>query len=487
MTTERTPRRVTVRARIVVAVLALTALALTVAGLTAWVLQREQLDDRVDAFLTSNVQEFVTLATEGVDPATGAPFADVRELLRLAIQRTAPADSEGMLGFVDGRLSLTAPMETVPLRVEEDAALVRAVAAHTGSRDVWLRTLTTPETTYRYAAIPVEVLGDDRQGLLVYAFDRRAVHAELSATFRTYALVSLGAVAAIGVVGWLLAGRLLSPIRVLRRTAQQITDTDLSARIAVTGSDDLSDLTRTVNAMLDRLEAALVSQRRLLDDAGHELRTPLTIVRGHLELLDAADPADVAATRALVLDEVDRMHRLVDDLVTLATADRPDFLRTAPTDVAALTEDVVGKARHLGDHRWRVGHVAPVTAVLDPQRVTQALLQLAANATKFAPQGTLVRVASESRDGSLLLSVTDEGPGVAPADAGRIFERFARATSGRGVEGSGLGLPIVAAIAAAHGGRAYVEPGPGGRGSTFVVQVPLVRPVPAPDDRQEDA
>jgi signal transduction histidine kinase len=483
MTTEAPGRRATVRARILATVLTLTALALTVAGGTAWILQRNLTDERVDGLLRVNVAEFRALAAANVDPATGGQFTDVRALLRLAIQRTAPAENEGMLAFVDGRLALTAPTETVPLRVEEDADFVRAAAAHTGEEQATLRTLTTPTTTYRYAAIPVEVVGDDRPGLLVYAFDRRATHASLTAIFRTYALVSLGAVAVIGVVGWVLAGRLLAPIRGLRRTAQQISDTDLSARIPVTGSDDLSDLTRTVNAMLDRLEAAFASQRRLLDDAGHELRTPLTIVRGHLELLDPADAEEVAATRALVLDEVDRMHRLVDDLVTLATADRPDFVRPVPTDVAALTAEVVDKARLLGRHEWRLERAAPVRAVLDPQRITQALLQLAANATKFAPEGTLVRVASEARDGTLLLSVTDEGPGVPPEDAERVFDRFARGTSGRGVEGSGLGLPIVAAIAAAHGGRAHVEAPESGTGARFVVAIPL-RPAPRADPEE---
>src|SRR5699024_2917573 len=137
-------------------------------------------------------------------------------------------------------------------------------------------------------------------------------------TFRTYALVAAAALVVLAAVAWVLAGRLLRPVRALREAAEQISDTDLSRRIPVTGTDDLSELTRTVNDMLARLETSFRSQRLLLDDAGHELRTPITIVRGHLEVMDPADPDDAAATRELALSELDRMHRLTDDLVLLA-------------------------------------------------------------------------------------------------------------------------------------------------------------------------
>jgi len=273
------------------------------------------------------------------------------------------------------------------------------------------------------------------------------------------------------VVGWVVAGRLLAPLRLLGATARRISDSDLSDRIPTSGHDDLSELTRTVNAMLDRLETAFDSQRLLLDDAGHELRTPLTILRGHLELLDPDDPADTAATRGLALDEVDRMHRLVDDLVTLAKAERPDFVRLAPVDVGRLTDDVLDKARTLGDRRWSIDERTPASALLDAQRITQALLQLAANAVKFSADGTTIAFGSALRDGRIRLWVRDEGHGVSPEDSARIFERFARGQAGRGVEGSGLGLPIVTAIAEAHGGTIHLDSGPG-RGSTFTLDLP---------------
>src|SRR5699024_1575767 len=112
----------------------------------------------------------------------------------------------------------------------------------------------------------------------------------------------------------------------LRTTAARISDTDLTTRIPVAGNDDISVLATTFNNMLDRLAEAFASQRRLLDDAGHELRTPLTIIRGHLELMDPADAADAAETQELALHELDRMHRLADDLVLLAKSEAPDFI-----------------------------------------------------------------------------------------------------------------------------------------------------------------
>lgn len=462
-----------VRTRVLTAVLTLSALGLAVAGLTSYALQRERLDDQIDQVLTRNVEEFRNLADDGVDPETGLPFTSVRGLLRLALQRAVPATNEGTLALVDGEVAWTAPT-TVRLRVEEDGDLVRRLAALEPSGTT-LRSVDSATAHYRVALVPVRVAGDDAEGLFVLAFDRGIEHEALTATYRTYALVAVGALLVTGVIGWLVTGRLLAPVRLLRRTAQRITDSDLSDRIPVRGDDDLSDLARTVNAMLDRLERAFASQRRLLDDAGHELRTPLTIVRGHLELMDAEDPDDVRATRELALDEVDRMQGLVDDLMVLATAERPDFVAPAVTDVAQLTDEVADKARALGGQRWRVTGRAEVDAVVDPRRLTQAMLQLAANAAKFSPPDGEIRIASRVDGDRLELTVSDDGPGIPSADAERVFERFARAGSGRGVEGSGLGLPIVAAIAAAHGGTAHAESPPGG-GATLVVRLPLRRP-----------
>ncbi|WP_255436995.1 HAMP domain-containing sensor histidine kinase [Cellulosimicrobium sp. TH-20] len=474
----------TVRTRMLAAFLGLSALALLLAGGAAWFLQRGQLDARIDESLTRSANELRRVAGSGVNPVTGEPFRSADDVVVASIQLTVPAHNEGVLGLREGRAPLVSQQD-VRLRLEEDAELVAALSPLVTGDHVVLRSVRTATADYRALVAPVRATVADAgsPAALVLAYDRSAEHAEFAQVFRTYAVVALGALVLIGVVGWVVAGRLLLPIRTLSRTAQRIGETDLSARIPVTGNDDLSDLSRTVNGMLDRLEGAFDSQRRLIDDVGHELRTPLTVVRGHLELMDPHDPTDTTETRDLALDELDRMNRLVDDLVTLATAGRPDFVRPLDTDLGRLLDDVHDKVRTLGDRRWLVDARADVVVRADAQRLTQALLQLAANAVKFSAPGSAVALGSAvSDDGARVrVWVRDEGVGIAPEQQDRVFERFAQATTPGAAhpEGAGLGLAIVAAIADGHGGRVHVDSTPG-VGSTFTLDLPLV-PVPGAD------
>jgi signal transduction histidine kinase len=253
-----------------------------------------------------------------------------------------------------------------------------------------------------------------------------------------------------GAAAWLVAGRILRPLRDVAETARTITDTDLSRRIPdAEDSDELGDLVRTVNAMLDRVESGVAAQRRFVDDAGHELRTPITIVRGHLEVLEPNDPEDVRATVALVDDELGRMNRMVSDLLLLARSEQPSFLHVEPVDVGVLTVEIVEKVEQLGDRDWVLETAAQVDARLDPQRITQAVVALADNACRHT------------------------GPGVDAADRERIFERFSRGSTARRSEGAGLGLSIVRAIAVAHGGQVLLDSVPG-RGATFTVEIPAM-------------
>jgi two-component system OmpR family sensor kinase len=229
--------------------------------------------------------------------------------------------------------------------------------------------------------------------------------------------------------------------------------------------------------MLDRVESAVVEQRRFVDDAGHELRTPITIVRGHLEVLDPADPEDVANTVELVDDELGRMNRMVSDLLLLARSEQPEFLRPEPVDLAALTEAIFDKVTGLGERDWVLDSVARVEAVLDPQRVTQAVVALADNAVHHTSDGARIALGSDHGPGVVRFWVADSGVGVAEEDRERIFERFARGGSGRRSDGAGLGLSIVRAIAVAHGGRVTLDSEPG-RGATFTVEVPAVAAPP---------
>ncbi|MGI9112277.1 MAG: histidine kinase dimerization/phospho-acceptor domain-containing protein [Gaiellaceae bacterium] len=152
-------------------------------------------------------------------------------------------------------------------------------------------------------------------------------------------------------LAWGVAESVLRPVRSVTQNARAITETDLTRRIEVQGHDEVAKLASTFNATLDRLESAFTAQRRFLDDAGHELKTPLTIVTGHLELL-GEEPAERAATLALVLDELDRMNRIVNDLLLLAKSEAPDFLRLETVDVGLLTEELHTKAAALAPRSW---------------------------------------------------------------------------------------------------------------------------------------
>ncbi len=457
-----------IRARVISAVVLLTGIALGMSGLILHNRAVAVTEQRVAADLDRVADEFSTLATTGVDPATGQAFAAAEPLLRVAVQRSVLAPAEGVFGIVDQRVRWAA-QSAVALRPEDDPEFVTAMLARAEADTVGQGAVRTSLRDYRYLVVPVSFGDAAPSGALVRAVDFGAEVGLLDEIWRSFLLVALGSLLLVGLLIWILIGRLLEPIAWMRRTAERITDTDLSQRIPVRGGDDLSALGHTVNGMLDRLEGAVEGQRELLDDVGHELRTPLTIIRGHLELLDPNDAEDVIATRALLLDETDRMRRLVEDLLTLAKAERPEFLQLAATDVARLTDETLAKAAGLGDRHWVLDELADVTAVLDAQRIAQAWLQLAANAVRYSEVGSEVGMGSRLADGWLWLWVRDQGIGIDSADAERITQRFERGDPARG--GTGLGLAIVAAIAGGHRGRVEVDSEPG-KGSRISILIP---------------
>mgnify|MGYP001723613732 CR=1 FL=1 len=220
--------------------------------------------------------------------------------------------------------------------------------------------------------------------------------------------------------------------------------------------------------MLDRVERAVVARRELLDDVSHELRTPITVVRGHMELLDPSDHADVVDTRALVIDELDRMGVLVKDLLELARAS--DTVAPMPVDLAALTDAVLDKASALGDRDWVLDASAHASCSLDSARITQAWQ----NAVQYSAKGTEVGIGSRVEGDVARMWVRDRGEGIAPQDVERVRGRFVRGVGAERVSGSGLGLSIVESIARAHDGRLDIESALG-EGSTFTLVIP-VRP-----------
>jgi two-component system, OmpR family, sensor kinase len=466
-------RALSVRSKVVGTVLVLAASGMAVAETAAYTVQAARLDDRLDAAILQEVAEFRTLAEKGVDPDTGDRFRSVDQLMRTALARNVADDNETFLALVDGEPAFT-PLDPRVVALEDEPAVLAAAREARGAPDVRVTDVPSSVGRLRVAAVPVTVEGAAPRGTYVVAYAVDRERRMLVETARTYAVVAAGSLLVLAAVAWAVTGRLLRPLRLLREEAQRTAATELAGRLPVRGNDDVSELTRSFNGMLDRLGASFEEQRQFLDDAGHELRTPVTIVRGHLELLDPSDPVETAETRDLLLDEVDRMSRLVEDLVLLAKARRPDFVRLGDVDVGRLTDDVLEKARPLGERAWRLDDRGEGVVRADGQRLTQALLQLADNAVKHTPPGTQVAIGSAVLADEVRLWVRDAGRGIDPADHGRVFERFGRTEEGRGTEGSGLGLSIVQAIADAHGGRLELDSAPG-RGATFTLVVPRGR------------
>jgi signal transduction histidine kinase len=445
--------------------MALTTLGLVGAGTAAYLVEGARVDRRIDEALLQELREFEALEDRGIDPRTGRPFNSVDRLLEVALRRNVPDEHQSIIGFLGNRPAYVHPSASRGL--ERNEAFIDAVTSGPTSA---VGTLDTDDGEVRYASKAV-LQGGERRGAYTVAYFTAQERAEFQDVIRTYAVVALLSLVAVGVGAWSVAGRLLRPIRQLQATAQEIGDTDLTQRIQVVGNDEVADLAHTFNAMLDRLEDAFATQRQFLDDAGHELRTPITIIRGHLELLDERNVEEVEATRALVLDEIDRMSRLVEDLVMLAKAQRPDFLRVEPVDVGVLTDDVFDKSRALGERVWQLDARGSGTVLADSQRLTQALLQLATNAIQHTRQQDTVAVGSAVQAADVRLWVRDTGAGVPSTHAAHIFERFQRGPDTRGTDGSGLGLSIVQAIAEAHGGSVELEGKPG-NGAVFTVVIP---------------
>jgi two-component system, OmpR family, sensor kinase len=450
--------RWSVRSRILTAILLVAAIGLGGAGVTTYLVLRMRILTGVDTQLTSRVEIARTVAK-----GAGSSSAALQDILSKLI----PNAHEGSIGFTPTRDFV--PGVSTDLTLSGSAAFKRQVLRDVAGGRVWLGTTTIHGETIRYIAVPISVRANPADVVYVDAVNLDEQLVDLDSAARVYGIVASIALVAIGLVGWFVAGRLLRPIRRLRAAASRITASELRERIPVAGSDDVSELTTTVNDMLDRLDTALTAQRQLLDDVRHELKTPITIVRGHLELLDSSQPREVDATRALALDELDRMSVLVDDIEALAETQRQNLHRRA-TDVADLTQDVFAKVGVLPGHEWKLTGVAHVSALLDPARITQGWLQLADNAAKYSPEGSGIQIGSREIDGGIELWVADAGPGIPSESLGRIFERFGRADTGRGIRGSGLGLPIVAAIAEAHGGTVSLETSP--TGSRFGILLP---------------
>jgi two-component system OmpR family sensor kinase len=335
--------------------------------------------------------------------------------------------------------------------------------------------------SYRAVAKPLA----DRRGVVVIAVPLTDVNGTLRRLLLIEAVVSALLLVGLGFVSWVMVRRDLRPLEEISETAGAIAEGDLSKRVSqVTEGTEVGQVGLAFNTMIDDIQEAFekraASEERLrlfMADASHELRTPLTSILGYTELFDLGvrdRPVELATSMHHIQEEARRMETLVDDLFLLARLDQERPLRRERVDVAAVMEQAAAGVRASApDRTVLVSAASPVFVEGDADRIRQVIDNLLVNAVTHTPPGTRVEAGVCNEEGTAVLRVEDDGPGIDPAETSSIFLPFYRSDPSRtrASGGAGLGLAIVAAIVEAHGGTVAARPGPGG---TFEVRLPAM-------------
>ena len=424
-----------------------------------------QVDERVREDLLEEIEVFEEFLTTEAD-------ADLATIFDSFLRNKIPGDKTFLIATIDGEFYRSSPV-SLPEAIGRDSAIIRDLADTTTS--ITENNLITDAKVgdIIYNAEPIKIDGEVR-GVLIVANIPDGEREEVINSIAVIVEVLLSVFMLAVIFAWVIAGRVLQPVRSLIDTANTINEKNLTQRIPVRGNGEMAQLAKTFNNMMNRLEAAFQSQRQFINDASHELRTPITIVSGHLELLEYSEPREIAETMPIVLDELERMARFVDDLLLLAKAERKDFLILKPIDLKELTLSIYSKIRVLGERKWQLDNIAVGTITVDPQRIVQAMLNLAQNAVQNTKTTDTITLGSAIEDGQIRLWITDTGVGIPFQDRERIFDRFARSGNNRAnSQGAGLGLSIVSAIAQSHNGcvELYSKVD---KGSTFTVVIPTI-------------
>ena len=335
--------------------------------------------------------------------------------------------------------------------------------------------------------IPIRLLsypirhGENLVNILRVGTSLRSVEEMLHRLIFVLLVASPLAVAASMLGVWFLAGRALRPVDAITLTAQRIAAGDLTQRIQTRSKDEIGRLASTFNDMIARLETSFRQIRQFSADASHELRTPLTIIKGETELALRKPRSPEMYREALEsnLEEIDRMNRIVEELLFLSRADLGEIkVASDPVQLDSLIQEVQQQAIVLGQDRQvetTLGRVEPAQVLGDEWRLREMLLNLVDNAVKYSRHTGTVQL-SLVRDGNMAcLSVRDHGIGISPEEQGHIFDRFYRTDAARAhfQKGTGLGLSICKWIAEAHHGRIQVE-SILGQGSCFTILLPLL-------------
>ena len=369
--------------------------------------------------------------------------------------------------------------------VSLDAGPSELAVARTGT-GTSARTMESPDgTRYRMVAVPIN-LGSGAPAALVLARATAPTDAVLSSLRTSLLLVGLiGTLIAVG-VGWSASNSALAPVRQVSRALARVTETDELRPVEIRGDDELAEVTRTFNTMVNTLQSSRERQRRLIADAGHELRTPLTSMRTNIELLVADDKTGMLpeGARSEILRDIaaqlGEFTSLVGDLVQLSREDRV-AASPEPLDFRDIVEAAVIRARRRGPSLRFDVQLEPLSIIGEPDTLERAVTNLLDNAVKFSPPDGTVHVHLRGTQ----LRIYDEGPGIAEEDLAHVFDRFYRSDQARNTPGTGLGLSIVAHTILAHGGKVTAGNAEGG-GAEFIVELPR-NPEPAAESPSEPA
>jgi len=464
--------RISLRTRLVAAILLVALAVLGVSYVATFVLVRRSLEQNAVTDLKSRANDLRdavnTLVTDNGTGTVGLGLR--RSQLRNALKVT---DMRAVYVTPDARVQPAGVVEffQLPAGISEADLLPKALLA--GDQVTGRRGNTV------FLAEPVRKVGNNT---LVLVATENVETKVLARAFPLMLLVGLAVLAGALAVAMWLARRLTLPIQSIEHTAARLASGDLAARAELpAGTDEeLAGLGSALNAMAAQLEHAQGNERAFLLSISHDLRTPLTSIRGYAEALadgtlDDADPDDRKRAAAVIGAEARRLERLVRDLLDLSRLDSHQFsLSPRPGDATAIVHDAAIAFAPQADDLGITLSIAPGPVLpvdLDPERLAQIVANLVENALKYARASVTVYAAAHD-DHHVALVVTDDGPGIPSADIGLVFERLytVRERAGRSV-GTGLGLAIVRELAAAMGGRAWAE-APGEGGSRFVVSIP---------------
>lgn len=349
-----------------------------------------------------------------------------------------------------------------------------------GEAESLFRDVTVRQDPFRVLTVPIAVEGRN-YGWLQVGVSLATLRYIQRLLLLVLSISALFAIAVGGVIGWLVIGQALEPLEVVSEVTRRITSSDdLSQRIpVVTGrNDEIGELVLAFNQTLVRLERLFNSQRRFLADVSHELRTPLTVIKGNVGLMRMMNEVDGESLGSIEA-EVDRLTRLVDDLLLMAQAETGRMpLMLAPVEIDELMFEVFEQMKVLsgGRHDICIENIEPAIVTGDRDRLKQVLLNLGSNAIKYTPENKQICLNLEVSGNWIQIEVIDHGPGIKKDEIQHIFERFYRGDKSRTRSqkdvGFGLGLPIAYWIVRNHGGRIDVE-SEVGEGTVFTVWLPI--------------